>query len=210
MKLLIIGAGGHGKVAADCATKMQRYSQISFIDEQHPQILDVGPWRIVGKMTDLHAFVDDNTEVFVAIGNNATRQRVCEELLRTERVALATLVHPDSIQSEHVSIGVGSLICAGTVLGVSSNIGKGCIINTAASIDHDNRIGNYVHVSVGARLAGTVNVGHQSFVCINATISNNINVGDNVTIGAGAVVIKNIPNDQTVVGIPAKPIKEVN
>ena len=74
-------------------------------------------------------------------------------------------------------------------------------------MEHDNHIGSFAHISVGARLGGTVSVGNHTWVGIGAAISNNISICDHCTIGAGAVVICDIKESGTYVGIPARKIK---
>ena len=102
-------------------------------------------------------------------------------------------------------IGVGSVIMANAVINPSAYVGEHSIVNTAAVVEHDNHIGSFAHISVGARLGGTVSVGNHTG--IGATISNNISICDHCTIGAGAVIIRNIKESGTYVGIPARKIK---
>ena len=105
-----------------------------------------------------------------------------------------------------VEIGQGTVVMANAVINAGARIGAHCIINTSAVVEHDNRIADFVHISVGAKLAGTVSVGKRSWVGIAACVSNNIHICDDCMIGAGAVVIKDIEESGTYVGVPVKKI----
>ena len=85
-----------------------------------------------------------------------------------------------------------------------AKIGEHCIINTGAIVEHDNILENYVHISVGAKLAGTVHVGRATWIGIGASVSNNLSICENCMIGAGAVVVKDITESGTYIGVPAK------
>ena len=63
-----------------------------------------------------------------------------------------------------------------------------------------------MHVSVGAKLAVNVHVGRKTWVGIGATVKNNVSVCEDCMIGAGAVVIKDIVEKGTYIGVPAKMI----
>ena len=93
------------------------------------------------------------------------------------------------------------------VVNNSAVVGKGVIINTCASVDHDDIIGDFVHIACGVHIAGTATVGKGTWIGIGATISNNVSVCDNLKIGAGAVVVKDITEKGTYVGVPARKIK---
>ena len=80
----------------------------------------------------------------------------------------------------------------------------GCIINTASSVDHDCVLSDFVHVAVGAHLCGTVTIGNATWIGAGATVSNNVNICGECTIGAGAVVVKDIIEPGTYIGVPAK------
>ena len=95
---------------------------------------------------------------------------------------------------------------AGTVINSGTNIGKGCIINTCSSVDHDCLIGDFVHVSVGSHICGTVCIEAETWIGAGAIVSNNINIFRDCIIGAGAVVIDDINESGTYVGVPAKEI----
>ena len=86
-------------------------------------------------------------------------------------------------------------------------IGNHCIINTGTVIEHDNIIEDYVHISPNSTLCGTVKIGKLSHIGASSTIINNLEITERCIIGAGAVVTKNILEEGTYVGIPAKKIK---
>ena len=116
------------------------------------------------------------------------------------------MTHPSAVIGTDVEIGIGSVVMAGVVINSSSRIGKGCIINTSSSLDHDNVIDDYVHISPGVSMAGTVTVGRLSWVGIGSAISNNVKICSGCKVGAGAVVVKDITEPGTYVGVPVRKI----
>lgn len=200
MKLTIIGASGHGKVVADAA-KHCGYDEIEFLDDDET-LSQCGRWPVVGKTSKAEEIDND---LFIAIGNAETRKQILE---RYADKHVVTIIHPDAVVADGVSIGVGTVIMPGAVINPDAKIGKGCIINTSSSVDHDCLLEDYVHVSVGAHLSGTVHVGELTWIGAGATVSNNVNICGSCMIGAGAVVVKNITEPGTYVGVPAIKIKE--
>ncbi len=196
-KLVIVGASGHGKVVADIAL-LNGYTDIVFLDDDE-NIKECAGFQVVGKTSEACMFDGDK---IVAIGNGIIRRRLMSNF-RT-----ITLVHPQAVIGRNVDIGEGTVIMAGAIVNPETKIGKGCIINTASSIDHDCVIEDYVHVAVGAHICGTVKVEQCTWVGAGVTVSNNVSICSNVIIGAGAVVVKDIPEPGVYIGIPAR-IKDV-
>ncbi|SDC04177.1 sugar O-acyltransferase, sialic acid O-acetyltransferase NeuD family [Paenibacillus sp. UNCCL117] len=200
-QLLIIGAGGHGRVIADIALKMNTWKTIAFLDNDKLIQSSMG-LEVVGKSDDMLAFIDD-WDIFVGIGNNALRERI-QSKLEVAGAHITTLIHPRAVIGEQVELGVGTAVMAGVVINCCTKVGKGCIINTGATIDHDSLIENYVHVSPGVHMAGTVNIGAGAWLGIGSIVSNNVNITSNCIIGAGAVVVRDIVDAGTYMGVPAR------
>jgi UDP-N-acetylbacillosamine N-acetyltransferase len=205
-RLIILGASGHGKVAADCAEVTGVYNSIAFLDAVYPNQCLVGNWPILEKPENAHVFNNHNTDFFVAVGNNLIREKLLNGLLQAN-LNIVSLIHPKSVVSRHATIAAGVLVCANATINPMATVGIGGIINTAASIDHDCVIGDYAHISVGVRLAGSVVVGNHSFVGINSCVIQGVTIGQNCMLGAGASLISDLPDNTTAVGTPAKVIK---
>lgn len=201
--LVIIGAGGHGKVVADVALHTDKYQKLVFLDDKENLAESMGI-SVIGKVSDAVKFVE-RAKFIVAIGNANTRKEIMQNLL-DKGAEFATLIHPYAVIGKNVSIGKGTVIMAGAVVNPDTIVGKGCIINTCASVDHDCSIADYVHISVGAHIAGTVQVGGFTWIGMGAIVSNNIKICEGCTFGAGTVVIDDIEESGTYVGIPARRI----
>ena len=193
-RLLIIGAGGHGRVAADIASHCG-YRDIAFLD-------DAPRDGVVGTVADAAHFID-SADFFVAIGNNATRERI-QHGLEQMGASVVTLIHPSAVVAGGATVGRGSMIAAGAIICVDTAIGNGVIVNTAASVDHDCVVGDFAHISVGSHVCGTVHIGARTWVGAGATVINNVDVVGDCTIGAGAVVVKPITEGGTYISVPAK------
>ncbi|MFJ8266837.1 acetyltransferase [Peribacillus asahii] len=200
-KLLIIGASGHGKVVADIALKMNKWQSVAFLDDNENIKLSMGI-EVLGKSSDVLKYLE-YFDIFVGIGNNAIRERI-QKKLEAEGASIPVLIHPTTVVGEQVEIGVGAVIMAGAIVNCCTKIGKGCIINTGSTIDHDNTIEDYVHISPGVHLAGTVNVGQGSWLGIGSVVSNNVNITSGCKVGAGAVVVRDITEAGTYVGVPVR------
>lgn len=203
-RLLIIGAGGHGKVIADIAMNMNKWNSISFLDDNE-MIENCMGLNVVDKSANASKYINE-ADFFVAIGNNIIRETI-QIRLETEGASIATIIHPNAIIGRDVVLGLGTVVMAGVVINCSTNIGKGCIINTRASLDHDVEIDEYVHISPGTTLAGGVMVSRYSWLGIGSVVSNNISITSNCTIGAGAVVVKDLLESGIYVGVPARRIR---
>ncbi len=200
-RLVIIGAGGHGKVIADIAVKCG-YQQIAFVDDQATGQC-VG-FPIIGTAEALTALNDGKTDFVIAIGDNRIRKRLAQRY----KLNYATLIHPSAQIGLDVSIEEGSVVMAGAVINPGARIGKHCILNTCCVVEHDNRIEDFVHISPNAALGGTVAVGDSTHIGIGVTVKNNVKICANCLIGAGAVVIRDIAEPATYIGSPAKILRK--
>ena len=199
-RLVIIGAGGHGKVLADNAQK-NGYTDICFVDDRAEDKCMEFP--IVGTSADIPSMNDGKTDFVIGIGNNSVRKKIAQ----TYDVNWVSLIHPSAQIAVNVSVGRGTVVMAGAVINACATVGAHCIINTRAVIEHDNVIEDYVHISPNAALGGTVHIGEQTHIGIGATVINNIEICGNSIIGAGAVIVRNIEEAGTYVGVPARKIK---
>lgn len=200
-RLVIIGAGGHGKVVYEIANQQKIYSEIVFLDDKWAENIKTNrDIKILGKTDKVYSMLS-NYDVFVAIGNNESRKRFVLELEK-KNATLPTLIHPNATVSQTAKLGKGTVVMAGAIINAGSQIGTGCIINTGSIIEHDNMIKGFAHISPNVSLGGTVKVGQGVHIGIGATIKNNVNICNDCKIGAGAVVIKDILNKGTYVGVP--------
>ena len=202
-RLVIIGAGGHGKVIADIALKIG-YTDIVFADDNAEGTCMGYP--IICKSANIELQDDGKTDFVIAVGNNEIRKHIAEQ----HKINWVTLIHPSVQIGANATIGIGTVAMAGAVINPCATIGEHCIINTAAIVEHDNVIENYVHISPRAALGGTVCVGEGTHIGIGATVKNNINICGNCKIGAGAVVVKDITESATYIGVPAKKYNKNN
>lgn len=187
-KLLIIGAGGHGKVVYDIAESTKRFDEICFLDDAVKGIFYKS--RVVGTVDDINKYSNDYSFI-VAIGNNKVR-RSLQEVLKKQQAKIETLIHCSAVISSSVVIGQGTVVMPNVVVNADTKISEGCIVNTASIVEHDCNIGNFCHISPNVTICGTVSVGESTWVGAGATIINNISICSDVIVGAGSIVLKSI------------------
>lgn len=202
--LAILGAGGHGRVVADCA-QMAGWARISAFDDRPSTVTD-SPWPAIGTAADLVARLSEFEGVVVGIGDNFIRLDWHRRLIGLG-ACMVSLIHPAATVSSYASLGGGTVVFAGAVVNIGARLGQAVIVNTGATVDHDTSLADGVHVSPGAHLAGGVRIGEGGWVGIGAAVREGVSIGSRVRVGAGAVVVNDVDDDLTVVGNPARILK---
>ena len=201
--LLIIGAGGNGRVISDIASSLNRWDRIQFLDDE-PDLDKLDPdFPVIGRCDDLETIIQSFEDVVVGFGDNAMRSHWSERA-RTCGCELSTIIAPTAVVSDRASIGSGSIVMPHAVVNTGVVTGSSALINTGATVDHDCRLGDFVHISPGANLGGTVHVGDRSWLGIGCAVRHSIRIGSDVVVGAGAAVVCDVRDSVTVVGVPAR------
>jgi sugar O-acyltransferase (sialic acid O-acetyltransferase NeuD family) len=206
-KLIIVGAGGHGRVVADCAQQQGKYSQIVFLDDCFSERKENSEWPVIGAVKDFPQYIDE-ADFVVAFGNNRLRKQIIAQLKKA-KANIVSLIHPTASVSPHTFIGKGVVVFANAVINIGATIADGCIINTAATVDHDCELHQCVHVSPGANIAGGVHIAQLSWIGIGSTIVEYITLANNTQVGAGAVVTQSTQANSLYLGVPAKRVRSL-
>jgi UDP-perosamine 4-acetyltransferase len=144
--------------------------------------------------------------VIIAVGDNKTRALLFNKV-KGLGLKLENAIHHNALIARDVEIGEGVVIASGAMINTGTKIGNNVILNTGVVINHDNIIEDHVHISPGVKLDGKVTVKEGTHVGIGVTVGPYVVIGKNVTVGGGAVVLENIPDNVTAVGIPARVVK---
>lgn len=202
-RLLLMGAGGHGKVVAEAAVACGQWAEIAFLDGLYPGHSRALDWPVVGSDREAAVFLSDYPEIFVALGDNHLRTTKIADLVKVG-FRIPVIVHPAAWVSPSAKLGDGTVVVAGAVVNAGANLGFGCIVNTGATVDHDCRLADGVHISPGAHVGGDSTIGAYTWIGIGAAIRHGIQIGARVIVGAGAAVVSDLPSDVVANGVPAR------
>ena len=201
--LVILGAGGHGKVVADAALASGGWQRVVATDRNPARCQgELLPGVALIPLADALALED--AAFHVAIGSADSRERETGQLGGR---ALASVVHPSASVSPHAVVEDGCFIAAQAVLAPGATLQRGIILNHGAVVDHDVQVGAFSHVAPRSALGGGVRVGHGVLVGAGANVLPGLRIADAVVIGAGAVVIGDIAEAGSYAGVPARRVR---
>jgi sugar O-acyltransferase (sialic acid O-acetyltransferase NeuD family) len=210
-KCVIWGAGGHAKVVAEIL-RLNGHEVIGFLDGVNAQRKGSEFYgaSVLGGEDVLVELLDSGvTHAMVAFGDNRLRIRAADRLVALG-FHLVSAVHPTAACAVDVSIGEGTVVAAGAVVGPSTKVGRNAIVNTQASLDHDCVVGDGAHVGPGAIVTGEVEVEDCAWIGAGAVIADHRRIGADAIVGAGAVVVKDVPEAVVVVGVPARILRKTH
>lgn len=203
--IIVLGASGHARVVCDMIIQQGKYNLCGLIAPAGTGFWDL---PVLGTDDALSALFERGVgqAAFVAVGANQLRERLFHQL-ECIGYELPNIIHKNAELSSKAVFGRGICISAGVIVNAGAQIGNGCILNTNCSIDHDDVINDFCHVAPGSTLCGNVKVGSVSFLGAGCRVIDGIHIGSRVTVGAGATVIRDLPDNCTAVGVPAQIIK---
>jgi sugar O-acyltransferase (sialic acid O-acetyltransferase NeuD family) len=204
LPIVVLGAGGHGKVIADMLLAGGERIE-GFLDDGKPIGHEVLGIPVIGGADWLDAHP---ARVALGIGDNRARARLAERILAT-RSTLLTVVHPRAVVAASAKLEDGVVVMANASINPDAVIARGAIINTGAVVEHDCVIGAFAHVSPRAALAGGCRVGAFAHVGIGAAMLPGTSVGDDAVVGGGALVARDIPAASVASGVPARVTRTV-
>jgi len=205
--LLIIGAGGHAKVVLDAL----RYGSGAALDCQvADDDVSLSGKELMGLsiVVPVSQVLHPKRLFHIAIGNNATRERVAHRCLETG-MTYESLLHPRAICAQSAILSPGCFIAAGAIVSAEAKISTGCIINHGAVVDHDCVLDAFCHVAPNATLGGGAHLGKRVLIGAGANILPGVAIADDSIVGAGAVVLHDLTTGSIYAGVPANRISDI-
>ena len=206
-KLIIVGAGGLGRIVYDILLNALRADTVyrihGFLDTRADLVLPAEiNTPLLGSPLD---YVVGEDEVFVAaVGLPEWRKRLTDPLLAQGAEFISHTA--GSIVGARSRIAPGTFITPGAVISVDCDLGAFAYLDTHVILGHDVVIGEHCMIGAMTFLAGGVRVGNNVSIHPRSTIAKGLTIGDGATVGIGSVVVNNVPPGVTVFGNPARVI----
>lgn len=209
-KLVILGFGGFGREVAwlveEINSSKESLELLGIIDEDYSKHgLIQNDCKVLGDFNYVST-ISEQLYAVCAVGNPRVKQRLVRKA-ETAGLKFVNLIHPGAKISRYVDIGVGNIICAGSLISTNVTLKNHVCVNPSSNVGHDCVIESYSTILWSVNISGNCNIETGCEIGTNATIIQGVTVGSWSVIGAGSVVVKDIPSNCTVVGVPGKPIK---
>ncbi|MBR9985140.1 MAG: NeuD/PglB/VioB family sugar acetyltransferase, partial [Desulfosarcina sp.] len=196
-RLIVYGAGGHGRSLVALIRELDRYEIIGFVDDGYPPDDRVFGLPILGGGNTLESLAGEGLRLAVngvgGVGDLESRLSVYEQL-RQANFHVPSVTHPTAWIEKSAALEDGCQVFPFAYIGTQARVGFGCIVNTGVIVSHNVELGPYVNLSPGATLAGGVVVAARALIGMRATINLNVRVGECARIGNGATVKADVPD----------------
>ena len=209
--LVIVGTGGVGKETAliveDINEISQEWNLLGFIDDNKELIgKEINGYKVLGDRAFLNYF-EKEVYVVIAIADHCIKEELVK-YLTNKNIQYATLIHPSVKINRSISIGKGCIIYQNVIMTVNINIGNHVIISPKCGIGHDSLIEDYVTVLWNVNISGSERIRQGATLGSGCTIIQGLEIGRGSFVGAGAVVIRDIDESKTAVGVPTRYVGE--
>ena len=204
-RLIIVGAGGLGREILSWmldSKQIENYATVKFLDENQfiPIVLN-DSYEIIGTPTTYIPQVED--EFICAISKPVVKLKTCR-YLQAQGAKFITVKHPTAIVSSNSILGPGCVLYPHTFVSNDTTIGSFVLMNFNSAIGHNAVVSDGCSLNAFCEVTGNVMLGEGVFMGSHASVIPGIEVGSYAIIGAGSVVIRKVPPNKTMMGVPAK------
>lgn len=209
-EIVILGAGDFGKevvwLIEEINKKTLTYIILGYLDDDEEKIgKNFNGYECLGSISHLTE-MNQNRHCCAVIANQDADIRKKFVDTFPEFDDWETLIHPSVNISDTSTVGKGCIICACGNVSCNTVVGDFCLFNISVTMGHDCVIGNYVSIMSGSCISGHVTIEDGAYLATNSTVIPGMKVGNHAKVGAGSVVIRNVKDGVTVMGVPAKKI----
>ena len=207
--IVIIGGGGFGrevhKLIDEINKKNKKWSLIGYIDDGLDISSEINGLPLLGGVTCISQRSDIHCAV-IAIAKPRIIHKI-SDFLRVLKIETPNLIHPSfEVEEEFVNLGVGNIMCHGFHMTRNINIGSYNIFNSRVTLGHDVKIGSCNVFMPNVQISGDCSIENFNFFGMNSSTLQNLKIGSGNSLGAHSFLIKSIPDEQSLFGIPAKKI----
>jgi sugar O-acyltransferase (sialic acid O-acetyltransferase NeuD family) len=210
-KVVIVGAGGHGREVLDVFEALnegtRRYEVLGYIVETGFGT----PGELVNGRPILGDFdwLDGHThevEVICGVGAPELRRRLVQRAAAVG-ARFCSVVHPSVVRTRWIEVGAGVVIAPGCVLTNQIRIGNHVHVNVGCTIAHDGVLEDFATLAPGVRVCGNVTLEEGCYVGTGANIVERRRIGAWAVVGAGSTIVQDVPPNTTVVGVPGRVVR---
>lgn len=209
-KIVIYGAGGFGREVQwliESINKVEKtWDIIGYVDDGVEPGTLVDGYPVLGGLEKIREY-DETLAIVCAIASVKIRKRIIDKIKEMGKYQFPNLIEPEVKMSQRIKMGQGNIICAGNILSVNVTLGDFIILDWSCTVGHDVKIQSFVTVYPGVNISGCVEVGDCVELGTGSKIIQGKNICKETIIGAGAVVVKDIVEKGTYVGVPVEKIK---
>jgi len=203
-KLVIVGDSAFAEIAYEYFAHDSEYNVVGFSVEQQylkRDLLFGLPVVAFEQVQDRfspagHSFFAAN----VYTQKNQLRTRLYSAA-KEKGYTPASYISPHAFVWRNVKVGEHCFIFENNVVQPFVTIGSNVVLWSGNHIGHHSTIMDHCFISSHVVVSGFCKVGQSCFMGVNSTVANNINIGNNCIVGAGALVLSDVEDDQTVVGM---------
>ncbi len=206
--LVILGTGGSAYDVLDVVDAINALTPTwtiqGFLDDLRPAHSRFLDWPVLGPLA---AAADMVGVWFInVIGSDQSYRHRPRLIAGTGlgRKSFATLIHPQACVSSRARLGTGVLVNYGASVAGNVTIGDQVSLGPNSVVGHDSHIGDYSLLAPAAVVSGLVSVGRACYLGASSVVKQKIRIGDGALIGMGAVVTRDVTEESTVVGNPAR------